>query len=540
MKVVIIGGVAGGAPAAIRLKREMNDIEVEIFEKSSKISFANCGLPYGISGVSRIEDLAPSDFSKMESAGIKVNVMHEVTSINEEKKFVTVKDLKANKISKVKYDKLIVATGARVANFPIKGIEKEKSSFGLRTFDDMKIIINNVEAGKKALIVGGGFIGVEMAEALQSRGMIVHLVEPQARLAGFDYDFSSFLEEKLRKNNITLHLGHGIEEVKPLTKKFVVNNEEFGYDIIIKTGITANTEIFKGTSVVLGDRGIVETNKYMQTKNKDIYAVGDIALTPNIVTNSKTYMPFARNAKTQGRTAADHIAGIKGSIQYASTGAFGFEVYGEEFAGVGVTEAQAKNMDIQHRIVMATVNGNAGYVPSGKLVLKMLWNLKNNKLIGLQAYGKNAAKAVDSFSVAITAGYKLKDLREQSFVYQPHLSTALNPLNTLAQIALNEIRLGFTSECPVAILKEKTDNMIIDVRDNDQHKEKGHLKGAINIPTDDLSIEKVGLPLNKSIVVHCNTGFGSSIAARKLINLGYTNVRSAYGGNALYQLMIKK
>lgn len=549
MKIIIIGGVAAGASAAAKLSRELKgEKEIVIFEKSSKISFSNCGLPYGISGVSKIEDLAPQDFKSMESMGVQVNVLSEATKIDEANKTVTVKDLKTGKSKSHKYDKLIVTTGARVADFKIKGMDKEEKAFGIRTFDDMNVIINNLKGASKALVVGGGFIGVEMAEALSTRGINVHLVEPRAKLAGFDYDFSSFLEEKLRMNNITLHLGKKISEIDSKNKKFIVEpfaggeKQEFGYDIIIKTGITPNTEIFKGTSVVVDEKGLVETNKYMQTKNKDIYAAGDIVYTPHVIGKYKMHLPFARQAKAAGRVIAEHIAGVKTNGQYKATGAAGFKVFGEEFALVGFTENQTKKFDIPHNIVMASVASNASYVPTGKLTMKMVFNSKTEKLIGLQAYGKFATKAVDAFATALTAGMTLNDLAELDLVYQPHLSTTINPLNTIADVALNERRYGFTSECPIHITREEPhiDNFIIDTRDAKQHAEKGHLEGAVNIPTKDLSIETVGLPLNKSVVVHCNTGFGASFAARKLRELGYTNVRNVFGGNNLYQLMIKK
>lgn len=539
MKIIIIGGVAAGAATALKLNREVPEAEIIIFEKSSKISFSNCGLPYGLSGFSKPDQLAPKDFKKVEAKGIKVKILTEVIKINEKNKEITARSIKTNKLENYSFDKLVVTTGARALKLPIQGIDKENKVFSLRTFDDMEKIISNLKGMEKVLIIGAGFIGVEVAENLRNKGMKVHLVETREKIAGFDYDISSFIEEKLRINGVNLILGQKVSEIKSKINKFVVNNEEFGYDIIITTGITPNTEIFKGTSVIVDEKGIVKTDKYMRTSSNDIYAAGDIVYTKHIVTGKNIFMPLARQANAQGRVIADHIAGIKTKGQYPTTGASGFTMFGETFAKVGLSEAATKFMEYKHRIVMASVSSNATYFPSGKLIMKMIFHEKNNKLLGLQAIGKHADKAVDAFAVALTAGMDIYDLERLNLVYHPSLSTTSNPLNTIAQVAINELRYGFSSICPKAIYKEQPNSKIIDVRIPEQHR-INHLKGAINIPLEELSVETVGQDLNQEIVVHCNSGFTSSFAARKLISLGYTNVKNIYGGNNMYQLMIKK
>ena len=284
MKILIIGGCAAGAAAAARLSREMKDAQIEIFEKSSKNSFSNCGLPYGISGVSDPDTLAPKDASGLEKRGMKVHLFHEAIEILEKDKKVKVRNVQTDEISEHSYDKLIVTPGARALTLPIEGLKEEKKVFSLRTYDDMRDIINNMNDVKNVLIIGGGFIGVELAENFQMKGMNVTLVEKRVKLAGFDTDFSSFLEADLEKNGIKVIVGKGVDKVDAKNKKYFIDNKSFDYDMIVTTGITPNTEMFKSTSIKVDEKGIVKTNKFMQTENPDIYAAGDIVYTPNVVT----------------------------------------------------------------------------------------------------------------------------------------------------------------------------------------------------------------------------------------------------------------
>ena len=539
MKILIIGGCAAGAAAAARLSREMKDAQIEIFEKSSKNSFSNCGLPYGISGVSDPDTLAPKDASGLEKRGMKVHLFHEAIEILEKDKKVKVRNVQTDEISEHSYDKLIVTPGARALTLPIEGLKEEKKVFSLRTYDDMRDIIDNMKDVKNVLIIGGGFIGVELAENFQMKGMNVTLVEKRVKLAGFDTDFSSFLEDDLEKNGIKVIVGKGVDKVDAKNKKFFIDNESFDYDMIVTTGITPNTEMFKSTSIKVDEKGIVNTNKFMQTENPDIYAAGDIVYTPHVVTKKDSYAPMARQAKTQGRVIADHIAGNESTGQHPTTGAGGFGIFGKIYAHVGLKESAANALKIPNRIIMATVNATPSYIPHGKITMKMIFNSENHKLIGLQAMGFGADKAVDSFAVALISEMTIYDLERINFAYQPHFSTTLNPLNTMAQLAINELRLGFRTECPMHIHFHEPERLIIDTRSKEMH-DASHIEGAINIPTSQLSKETIGKDFDHPIAVHCNSGFGSSIAARKLKELGYKDVLNIEGGNNLYQVMKKK
>lgn len=538
MKILIIGGVAAGATAATRLKREMPNADIEIFERSSKISFSNCGLPYGISGEAKEELLRPE---VQELPGIKVNVQHELIKIMEDDKQIVVRDLVNSETIIKDYDKLIIATGASALKLPIPGIEEENNLFTLRTFDDLVKIKTSIQGMKKAIVIGGGFAGVEIAESLTKMNIETSLVEMKPKLAGFDFDMSSWIEETLRENGVKLFLSKSVDKIDAKNKIATIGNENVEYDFIITTGIKPNTEFFKETSIEVDKFGLVETNNNSQTSNPDIYAAGDITYTNHIIDDIKVYMPMAKQAHIQGRAAADHIATGTEGRKFKTSGAMGLKLFGKTFAKAGFTEARTRHLNIPLRIVMATVDTRAKYANPDKMVMKMVFRSDNFKLLGLQAYGSAAQNVVDSFATALTAKMNIYDLEELNLIYQPLLSTTTHPLNVIAQVAINENRFGFTSECPYHVTFEEPEmnNLIIDVRSSAQH-EKSHLKGSINIPTAELSIDTVGDDMDRSIVVACNSGFSASIAARKLKMLGYKNVRNAYGGNNVYQAMLKK
>ncbi|NQZ65642.1 MAG: FAD-dependent oxidoreductase [Mycoplasmatales bacterium] len=539
MKTIIIGGVAVGATAAMKLRRNSPENQVILYEKGSVVSFSNCGLPYGIFNDEISSKLAPKDTSKLTKAGIEAFVNHEVIEINEKEKKVVVRNLINGEIFEDNYDKLILAMGAKSLNLPIEGLKNEENVYSLRTYDDLKLInkkINN--RMRNALIIGAGFIGVEVAETLVKNGLNVTIVEMSNNTTGFDIDFSSLVDDTLRNNGIDLIKGDSLSNVDSKRKIATTNSGiEIKYDFIITSGIKPNIDILYGTSLELEHNRFIKTNKYMQTSNNDIYAGGDLTLTPHLITGEKSYQPYALNAKNNGRLIADHISGLKTKGQFRSSGASIYKVFGVPYGKAGITENEAKKYNISHRIIMPTVNSSASYLNgTKKLIFKLIFGSEDKKLLGIQAQGEHADRLIDSFAVAIYSNLKIEDLEEMNFSYQPHFSTTLSPLNIAAQIAKKEDEEGFISVCPFNIPKEEV--IVIDVRSPEQH-EKGNVRGSINIPFNDFS-EKT-LPQNKkaNIYVHCNSGFTSTLAAAKLKKMGYKNVFNVYGGNNLYQSMYR-
>ena len=539
MKIVIIGGVATGAATATRIKRQMGDeAEVLMIEKSSKISFSNCGLPYAIDNFVKEEDILKATPASMKAKGIDVLVKHEVQRIYQNDKTLKVKNLTNNRIIKVHYDKLVLAMGAKQLELPIEGL-KEEQTYSLKTFDDLQKIKENIVGKRKALIIGGGNVGVEVAETLSKMKINTTLVEADNRILGLDFDMSSFVEEKLRNEGIKVYVSNPVEKIIKNSKTAILKDgTQVEYDIILTTGITPNSDILKNSKIRMIDNKFPKVNKYMQTSDSNIYAGGDLILTRHAVTNKDVWHAMAWNAIKHAQIIADHICGYTDIKRHKTVGTSIAKVFDLAAGKVGLIEREAVKAKIPYRIIMATTDTNIKYMKNaGKITMKLLIHAKNHKILGVQAWGSKIDKRLDVFATLIMNKGKVTDLENLNLAYNPEFNIAIPIENVLGQVWRKEERYGYTSDCPAHAVQEG--RFIIDTRSSEQHK-VSHLKGAKNIPTSKFSKRTLPKDLNTPITVHCNSGFGASLAAVKLKQMGYTDVKNAYGGNTMYQLMKKK
>ena len=529
-RIVIIGGVAGGATAAARARRSDESAEITILERGGYISFANCGLPYYISGDiksrSNLILQTPESFYSRYKIQVKLNT--EATQINRTEKFVLAGT------EKYYYDKLILSQGANPILPEIPGISKE-NSFTLRDIDDMDKIHNFIDSNspKTAVVVGGGFIGIEMAEALVERGLKVSLIEKYKHL--MPIADPAFIEKGV--NVITSDAAAGY---KPSEKKIILEtgNELSADMILFSIGVRPELELIKQTGLEIGKTGGVIVNEFMQSSDPDIYVVGDMAEITNRITGDKTRIPLAGPANRQGRIAGDNVCG--GKKKYTgSIGSSVVKVFDKVFAMTGLTEKQAKNLEASS--VTVHPNHHAGYYPGAKqLSLKLTFSNKTGKVLGAQAFGSEGVeKRVDVIATAIIGGLHIEDLEELDLCYAPPFSSANDPVNMASFVSSNH-KAGFSATVTVEefITKQKNDNSIfvIDVRNPDEYK-KGNIAGAVNIPLPEMRDRLSEIPKDKEIYVHCQVGFRGHLANRILLQSGFKNVFNISGGYKSLELL---
>lgn len=543
MKVVIIGGVAGGATAAARIRRIDENAEIIVFERSGFISYANCGLPYYIGGVIEDEnDLTlqtPESFWERFRVDIRIN--HEVLSINTKKKTVVVKNLKSGKEFEESYDKLLLSPGAKPSKPNLKGVESNKI-FTLRTVEDtlkLKQYINK-KMPKSAVIVGGGFIGIEVAENLNKLGINITLIEASKQLMSpFDSDMVSFIHSEIRKNNINLMLNSmvdGFEDTNDginviLKESFIINADM----VIMAIGVSPETCLAKNAGLELGIKGSIVVNDKMETSVPDIYAVGDAVQIKNFITNNDTLISLAGPANKQGRIAADNICG--GNSHY--TGAQGssiIKIFDLTAATTGINERIANQIGINYDKVVLSPMSHAGYYPGGKVMtLKVLFEKDTYRLLGAQIVGFDGVdKRIDVLATAIRAKMKAYDLSELDLAYAPPYSSAKDPIN-MAGFIIDNIKNGIVKQW----YYEDVDNLpndgsitLLDTRTVREY-ERGHINGFINIPVDELRERINELDKTKPVYVICQSGVRSYIATRILMGNGF-NAYNFAGGYRFY------
>lgn len=543
MKVVIIGGVAGGATAAARIRRLDEFAEITVFERSGFISYANCGLPYYIGGAIEDEnDLTlqtPESF--WERFRVEMKVRHEVTAIHPESKTVTVKNLDSGKVFTESYDKLVLSPGAKPIKPAFDGIDSDKI-FTLRTVEDtLKIKKFTVERQPKtAVIVGGGFIGIEVAENLSELGVSVTLVEAAKQLmAPFDEDMASFIHAEVRKNGINLMLDTMVEgfyddycgiEVK------LKNASALRADMVVMAiGVAPDTALAKEAGLKLGIKGSIVVNDKMETSVPDIYAVGDAVQIKNFVTNADALISLAGPANKQGRIAADNVCG--GDSRYSGgQGSSVIKIFDMTAAVTGINEKTAKSLGIDCDTVILSPMSHAGYYPGGKVMtLKVLFEKGSYRLLGAQIVGFDGVdKRIDVLATAIRAGMKAYELTELDLAYAPPYSSAKDPVN-MAGFIVENIKNGVVKQWYYAddgTLPRDGSVTLLDVRTPVEYF-AGRPEGFINIPVDELR-ERIGeLDKSKPVYVICQSGLRSYIASRILIGNGFVAYNFA-GGYRFY------
>jgi len=540
MRILVIGGVAGGATAAARLRRLSEDAEIIIFEKGDYISFANCGLPYHIGGI--IEDrerlLLETPQSFKEKLNIDVRVNNEVIEIKPENKTVKIKKLKSDEIYEEKYDYLILSPGAKPFIPNIEGVSAY-NVFTLRNINDMDKIKDYVKHNnvKNALVVGGGFIGVEVAENLVHKNINVSLVEMADQiLINLDKDIASVLHNHAMDNDLNLYLGNSLVKVDSVDKKAVLKNGEvLDADIIIlATGVKPETELALKAGIEVG-RGGIKVNEYLQTSDKYIYAVGDAVEVYNPLLGADTLIPLASPANRQGRIAATNI--IRDNCDKYE-GAFGTSIikfFDMTAASAGLNEKRLNSMGIKYFKSITHGNSNAGYYPGAMpLTIKLLFS-EDGKILGGQVIGfKGVDKRIDVISTSIKAGLRVEDLETLELAYAPPFGSAKDPVNIAGYVANNILKKD-VEVINIEDLKTDDDNYcILDIRtDEEQSLGKIESEYSLHIPLNDLRNRLDEIPKNKVIVTYCQVGLRGYLAYRILKNKGF-NVKNLNGGFKLY------
>ena len=531
MKVVIIGGVAGGATAAARLRRLDEQAEIVVFERSGYVSYANCGLPYYIGGV--IEDPRALTLQTPESFfarfRVDMRVRHEVTAIHPEQKTVCVKNLETGTEFEESYDKLLLSPGAKPTQPKLPGVGLERL-FTLRTVEDTFRIKDyiNTHHPKSAVLAGGGFIGLELAENLRELGMDVTIVQrPKQLMNPFDADMAAFLHSEVRRHGVKLALGHTVEG---FTERGV------GVDVLLKDapplhadmvvlaiGVTPDTGLAKDAGLELGVRDSILVNDRMETSAADIYAVGDAVQVKHAVTGQDVLLSLAGPANKQGRIAADNICG--GDSRYpGSQGSSVLKVFDLTAATTGVNEQNAKKAGLDVDAVVLSPMSHAGYYPGGKLMtMKVVFEKGTYRLLGAQIVGyEGVDKRIDVLATAIHAGMTAIALKDLDLAYAPPYSSAKDPVN-MAGFMIENIAKGVLKQWHLTdadSLPRDGSVTLLDTRTVEEFAH-GHIDGFTNIPVDELR-ERLGeLDKSKPVYVICQSGLRSYIACRILAGNGF-------------------
>lgn len=546
-KVLIIGGVAGGASAAARLRRLNEHVEIILFEKGEYISFANCGLPYYIGGdIQNKADLTlqtPLGFKKRFN--IDVRTFNEVTAIDKEKKTVTVLNHNTNETYEETYDILLLSPGAEPIRPNIEGINLSRV-FTLRNIPDtyrIKDYIDNA-APKTAAVIGGGYIGVEMAENLVQAGLSVTIVEMQNQvIAPLDFDMASILHNELERNGVTLKLETALEKIEEQgsSLKVVTNKGAFDADmVILAIGVKPETKIAAEAGLKLNQRGALIVDDNMKTSDDFIFAAGDAVEVTDFIANEKAVIPLAGPANKQGRIAADNICGIKSEYR-GTQGSAILKVFNLTAASTGITEKTAKRLGLNYEKSFTVSASHAGYYPGAKeMFIKTIFDKDNGKILGAQIVGSEGVdKRCDVIAAAINFKASVNDLTKLELCYAPPYSSAKDPVNMAGYVAeniLNGISKIFHYHDISSLPKDGSVNLI-DTRTKGEYR-LGHIDGFINIPVDSLRERMNEIDKSKPVYIVCQVGLRGYLACRILSGYGY-DCYNLSGGYALYKEIIK-
>ncbi len=536
-RVLIVGGVAGGASAATRLRRLDEHAEIIMFERGDYISFANCGLPYYIGGtIKKRDDLLVQTVEAMKSRfNIDVRIRSEVINVDTDNKKVTVKSSSKGTYEQ-EYDCLILSPGAKAIRPDIPGINS-KRIFTLRNIPDTDAIKEFIDkkAVDSAIVVGGGFIGVEMAENLKSKGLNVTVVEAASHvLAPFDSDMVVTIEKELVKKGVDLVLGDGVKaftDTKNRINVILNSGKTIAADIVILSiGVIPDTEFLKDSGIKLGPRGHIIVNEKMQTNIESVYAVGDAVEVTDFVTGLKTAVPLAGPANKQGRIAADNISGLN-SVYKGTQGTSIVKVFGLTAAVTGANEKALKRAEIDYKKIIIHPVSHASYYPGAlPMTLKLIFG-DDGKILGAQCVGyKGVDKRIDVIASAIRFNGTVYDLAELELSYAPPYSSAKDPVNMAGFVAQNVLagKSNMITWDEVSKLN-KDDYILLDVRTEEEFI-RGHVNGAVNIPLDSLRERISELDKTKIIIAYCKVGIRGYIAERILEQKGFTvlNVTGGY------------
>lgn len=554
MKTVIIGGVAGGASAAARLRRLDETAEIIILERGEFVSFANCGLPYYIGGAitdrNNLTLQTPESFRSRFR--IDVRVLNEATSIDPAAGTVTVKNLRTGESYVESYDSLILSPGAEPIKPNIEGIDSD-IVFTLRNIPDTLKIKNHIETAKprSAVVVGGGYIGAEMAENLAQAGLNVSIVELSDHLiASLDFDMAADVHRYIKNKGIKLYLQNGVTAIRGRT--VVLQNGELSADMIIMSvGVRPDTAIAKACGIRVNNRGSIIVDSNMRTNFPNIYAVGDAVEVQNFITESPAFIPLAGPANKQGRIAADNIAADNftadnvaggGSVYTGTQGSAVLKLFDMTVATTGLNEKAAKEAAIEYDKTYTYSGSHASYYPGAEnMSIKVLWDKKTHKILGAQIVGFDGVdKRMDVLATAIRLGAKVTDLSRLELCYAPPFGSAKDPVNMAGFVAENvisgKVKQFFWHD--VQSLPRDGSVTLLDVRTKTETA-RGMIDGFISIPLDSLRENLGSIPKDRPVYVHCHSGLRSYIACRILAGNGYDCYNLA-GGWRLYESVINE
>ena len=547
MKLLVVGGVAGGASAAARVRRLDPSAEVIVFDKGDYVSYSNCSLPYYLSGMVE-EDrtlvmMWPEGFKK--SHDIEVRVRNEVTAINRDKKTITVKDLNEDRVYEESYDKLVLSPGASpIMPASIKGIDGP-NVFSVRTVNDVVKIKDAVtlSLGKKTAVIGGGFVGIEVAENLVKAGQDVTLVEGLDQiLQPYDYDMDQMLHNEMDDNGVHLYLSTLLKEIKE--DRIVVEKDGETFEIeadnvVMAIGVKPETDLAKAAGLEIGVTGGIKVNKNFQTTDPDIYAVGDAIEFTNSQTGKPGRLALAGPAQRQARAAADHMYGRENHLK-GFIGSSCIRVFGLNAASTGLNAKACEKEGINYDYVIIFPSDKVSIMPNAHyLALKLIFEVPTGKILGAQAIGKGEAdKRVDVIAAMITMGGTLEDLKELELCYAPLFTTAKDPVNFAALVGLNILN-GEIKQVHLEDVRELVESgaYIIDVREPGEFA-RGHIKGAHNIPQSQIRQRLDEIPKDIPVYLHCRSSQRSYYCCCALKGRGFDNVVNIQGsflGISLYE-----
>ena len=550
-KILIVGGVAGGATAAARLRRLDETSQIIMFERGEYISFANCGLPYYIGGV--IENREALLVQTVEGMSKRFNLdirnFSEVVSIDPENKTISVKNLKTNEEYKESYDELILSPGASPIKPAIPGLDKADNVFTLRNIPDTDRIKAYVDDNrpKEAVVIGGGFIGVEMAENLVERGVKVHLIEMLDQvMAPFDYEMAQILHGHMEDNGVDLILGDGVDSFKNDGNTIVLKSgKQISTDMtILSIGVRPENKLAKDAGLELGPRGHILVDENMMTSKDHIYAVGDAIQTKDLIFQEGASIALASPANRQARIVADRINGIDSKYKGVLATSVA-KVFDMTASSTGNNEKKLKQMGIEnYETVHLHPLSNAGYYPTANpMDLKLIFEVPSGKVLGAQAIGYTGVeKRIDVIATAIAAGMTVRELQDIELAYAPPFSSAKDPVN-MAGYAASNILDGLVKKVDVMEIDQLVEDgeYLLDIRTGEEYS-LGNINGSVNIPLDELRDRMDEIPKDRIIYVNCQVGLRGYLGCRILNQNGFNtyNLDGGYSLYSNYKRVIKK
>ena len=546
-KVLIVGGVAGGASTAARLRRVDEKAEIIMFEKGQYISFANCGLPYYIGGTIRErENLLVQTAQAMKARfNIDVRELSEVTGIDRQRKIVEVKDIKGGRTYEESYDVLVLSPGAAPVKPPIPGIDSP-NIYTLRDIPDTDSIKGFLDEKKpqSAVVVGGGFIGLEMAENLHAAGLKVDIVEALDQvMAPLDYSMAAIVHNHIRSKGCGLHLKDGVKAFEPESDKTTVvlqSGKRIPADmIILSIGVRPNNALAKEAGLEIGVTGGIKVNEYLQTSDTDIYALGDAIEVTDYVSGNPALIPLAGPANKQGRIVANNIAGRKETYK-GTQGTAIAKVFDIASASTGINEKMLKKLgkELGKDYITTTTHSasHAGYYPGGSaMAIKTIYT-PEGRVLGAQIVGFDGVdKRIDYIAIAVRHRMTVHDLQELELAYAPPFSSAKDPVNMAGYVGSNvlngDVKVAYWNE---AMNADMSKTFLLDAREPSEYEE-GHIPNAVNIPLGQIRSRLNEIPKDKEIIVNCQVGLRSYIGVRMLVQNGFDKVRNLSGGYKTYR-----